>query len=226
MTIAQRLYLLIFTAIVGLASLAGLGLLQIEKVFTVTNVNTVPSLLALDEAFIPAAVLRVQVWQYLALSDAEKKSGLANEMALEHAKVIEALNKYEKEDLTDDRDKALLVVDRNALAEYDALREKVLALAALDKADDARDLLLANQTVFTRLSNAFDEHRKYNADLGYKGSEDAAAIFKNSKLLLITIALLVIVGTAAMALTLTRKIINGVNEAVKVAQTVAAGDLT
>src|SRR5476649_1649136 len=85
MTIAQRLYLLIFTAIVGLASLAGLGLLQIEKVFTVTNftnVNTVPSLLALDEAFIPAAVLRVQVWQYLALSDAEKKSGLANEMAL------------------------------------------------------------------------------------------------------------------------------------------------
>jgi len=229
MTIAQRLYLLIFTAIVGLASLAGLGLLQIEKVFTVTNftnVNTVPSLLALDEAFIPAAVLRVQVWQYLALSDAEKKSGLANAMALEHAKVIEALNKYEKEDLTDDRDKALLVVDRTALAEYDALREKVLALAALDKADDARDLLLANQTVFTRLSNAFDEHRKYNADLGYKGSEDAAAIFKNSKLLLITIALLVIVGTAAMALTLTRKIINGVNEAVKVAQTVAAGDLT
>src|SRR5471030_1769892 len=132
MTIAQRLYLLIFTAIVGLASLAGLGLLQIEKVFTVTNftnVNTVPSLLALDEAFIPAAVLRVQVWQYLALSDAEKKSGLANAMALEHAKVIEALNKYEKEDLTDDRDKALLV-DRTALAEYDALREKVLALAA------------------------------------------------------------------------------------------------
>ena len=46
MTVAQRLYTLIFAAVVGLASVAGLGMIQLDTVYTKTNfsnVNTVPS---------------------------------------------------------------------------------------------------------------------------------------------------------------------------------------
>jgi methyl-accepting chemotaxis protein len=229
MTVAQRLYLLIVSAIVGLVSLAGLGIVQMDKVYTAANfgnVSTVPSLLTLSDAFRKAAQLRTQVWQYMALSDPVKKSQMADKMRAGHAQVIDALNKYEKENLDDDKDKALLAAVRAALAEYDALRGKVLALADAGKSDEARDLLLLNQPVLIKLADAFDEHRQYNADLGYKNAEDAKTTLKNSNRLAVVIALLVVGGIAGMGLMLVRKIINSLNAAVKIAQTVAAGDLT
>src|SRR5471030_2495753 len=157
MTIAQRLYALIFAVVVGLVSLAGLGIYQMAQVYAganYANINTVPSLLALDDAFRAAAQLRVQVWQYMALKDAPKRSDMTTAMGGAHAKVIEAFNKYEKEDLSNDDDKALLTADRNALTEYDVLLGKVKALAKDDKSDEARDLALANRTVSTKLADA------------------------------------------------------------------------
>src|ERR1700693_1652060 len=148
MTVAQRLYLLIFAAVVGMASLAGLGMVQMDKVYTAAsyaNINTVPSLLTLDEAFKATAQIRVQVWAHMTLSDRAKKDEMVQKMNAEHAKVIEALDKYEKEDVSDGKDKALLVADRSALDAYDTLRAKVLALSDADKTEEARDLFLSNQ---------------------------------------------------------------------------------
>jgi methyl-accepting chemotaxis protein len=229
MTVAQRLYLLIFSAVVGMASLAGLGMVQMDKVYTATNftnVNTVPSMLVLDEATKQYALLRTQVWQYLAVSDASNRTSITQKMDSEHTQLVKALDKYEKENIADDKDKALLAVDRAALVEYEALREKVLTLAVTGKADDARDLLLNSTAIVTRLINAFGQHSQYNADLGEKGAGDAAATLKNSNRLAITIALLAIAAVAGMGLMLARKIVNALNEAVTIAQTVAAGDLT
>ena len=62
MTIAQRLYGLIFVAVLGLVLLAAAGMYQMDKVYTATNftnVNTVPSILTLDEAARPINLLRV-----------------------------------------------------------------------------------------------------------------------------------------------------------------------
>ena len=229
MTVAQRLYLLIFAAVVGMASLAGLGMVQMDKVYTAANfanINTVPSLLTLDEAFEPIATVRTRTWQHILLSDHAKKDAIAQEINTVHARIIAALDKYEKEDIADDKDKALLAVDRSELAKYDALREKVLLLSNADKTVDARDLLIANADVAGGLSAALNVHRQYNADLGKKGSEDAAATLKNSNHVAIMIALLVIAGIAGMGVLLARKIVNALNEAVTIAQTVAAGDLT
>lgn len=62
MNIKQRLHGLIGISTLIMASLAGLGIYQMEKVFDATNyanVNTVPSLLNLDESFKQYARLRV-----------------------------------------------------------------------------------------------------------------------------------------------------------------------
>ncbi|MBA5689885.1 methyl-accepting chemotaxis protein [Rugamonas apoptosis] len=229
MTIAQRLYALIFAVVVGMAGLAGLGIYQMAQVYAganYANINTVPSLLVIDQAFSAAAQMRVQVWQYMALKDTAKRSELATAIGVAHAKVIDAFNKYEKEDLSNDNDKALLAADRGALAEYDALREKVMALANEDKADEARDLLLSKQAVSVKVGEMIDVHRKYNADLGIKAAEEAAATLTHANWLAIIIAAAVIAVVAAMGLMLTRKLIASLKEAVKIAQTVAAGDLT
>ena len=53
MTIAQRLYILVLAAVLGLVGLSGLGYFQIGKVYTAANyanVNTVPSMLVLNNA--------------------------------------------------------------------------------------------------------------------------------------------------------------------------------
>jgi methyl-accepting chemotaxis protein len=229
MTVAQRLYLLIFAAVVGMASLAGLGMVQMSKVYTAANMgntDTVPGLLALDNAFAPMTLLRARVWQHIAMSDAAGKSVVAKKLDEAHAAAVAALDKYEKEQISGDKDRTLLQADRAALAEYDALRAKVLALSNEDKHDEARDLLLANTEAANAISVALDKHRKYNADRGLKNAEDAAATLKNSNMLAIGISLLVVAGVAAMGLMLARKIVNALNEAVTIAQTVAAGDLT
>src|SRR5471032_340149 len=229
MTIAQRLYTLIFSVVVGLVSLAGLGIYQMAKVYAganYANINTVPSLLALDDAFGSVARLRVQIWQYIALKDPGTKAEMETTMSGAHAKIIEAFNKYEKEDLSNDNDKALLTTDRNALAAYDVLLGNVKALAKEDKADEARDLALANKAVSTKLADAIEALRKYNADLGMKAAEDAAATLSSANSLAISIASAVIAAVAGMGLMLTRKLVTSLKEAVKIAQTVAAGDLT
>ncbi len=53
MTIAQRLYLLIFSAFLALAGLAGFGIFQMNKVYTATNyanVDTIPSITSMSIA--------------------------------------------------------------------------------------------------------------------------------------------------------------------------------
>jgi methyl-accepting chemotaxis protein len=232
MTVAQRLYLLIFAAVVGLASLAGLGMVQMSKVYTAAsfaNTDTVPGLLTLDEAFEPIAQLRVRTWQYLLLSDQAQKDKMAQNLNEVHVKIIAALDHYEKEDVSTDKDKALLAADRSALVKYDAVREKVLLLSNADKTDEARALLLANVDVANGISVALNEHRQYNADLGKKSAEDAAATLKDSNLLAIIIAVLVIAAIAGMGLILARSLLKQLGgEPVylaKITGAIAAGDL-
>jgi len=72
MTVVQRLSILIATVVLGLCALAGVGVYQTEKVYTTTNysnVNVVPSVLKLDQAFQSLAQLCSQLWEYLALTD-------------------------------------------------------------------------------------------------------------------------------------------------------------
>jgi len=229
MTIAQRLYTLIFSVVVGLVSLAGLGIYQMAKVYAganYANINTVPSLLALDDAFGSVARLRVQIWQYIALKDPAMKAETETAMNAAHGKIIEAFDKYEKEDVSNNDDKVLLTADRQALAAYDALLGKVKALASEDKVDEARDLALSNRAVSTNLADAIEAHRQYNAKLGVSAAADAAATLTHANWLAITIASAVIAAVASMGLILTRKLVNSLKEAVKIAQTVAAGDLT
>jgi methyl-accepting chemotaxis protein len=229
MTVTQRFYLLILTAVVGVASLAGLSVVQMDKVYVTTNqanVNTVPSLLTLEQASGAASRLRALVWRYISLTDLSKTSEMVKRMDLMHAEIVEGLNKYERECTDDDKDRALLAADRAALAAYDALIGKALALVDAGKADDANNLMWANEMVLNKLTDAFAEHRKYNVYLGNKLSADAATTMKNSNRLAIAISMLVVAGIAGMGWMLVRKIINALNQAVKIAQTVAAGDLT
>lgn len=229
MTIQQRLYAFIVIVVAGLVSIAGVGISQMAKVYdstNYTNVNTVPSLLTLADAAGSAAQLRTQLWQYMALNDPEKRAVLSGPMDQVHAKTLGAFDKYEKENLSNDEDKALLNADRAALNDYDVLLRKIKTLVDNGRADEARDLLFANQAVGLKVPSTIETHRQFNAKLGKEHADEASATAARSNWLSMIIAAVITAVVATMGILLTKNLINALKEAVKVAETVAGGDLT
>jgi len=136
MTIAQRLYVLIIAVVTGLASLAGLGTYQMAKVCegaNYANVNTVPSLRDLNHALSSVSALRILTWEYVAQADPAQRGQREQAMEAASERAKGALARYERENISNDQDRALLAADKKALAEYDALRKRIVILATVDE---------------------------------------------------------------------------------------------
>jgi hypothetical protein len=108
MTIARKMLLLVVVVMVGIVVLAGLGQFQMGRVFTAANyanINTVPSLLELSKAANAQDIIRVTIWQHLAQTEAGEMAKLEQKIEEQSKIVAESLKKYEKEDITDDKDR-------------------------------------------------------------------------------------------------------------------------
>ena len=143
MTLKQRLYLLICSAALGLAILAGLATYQIERVFTITNfsnINALPSVQVLQEAYVPLASVRAQVWQHITLEDKGRMAEIETRINANMAKLDEALKRYEGL-IADDKDRQLLREDREALEGYRQVREQTMALSRENRMAQALSLI-------------------------------------------------------------------------------------
>ena len=229
MTIAKRLYALILSVVLGLATLAGFSIYEMDRVYTAASyatLNTVPSLLTLNQAFVPFTQMRTAVWQHMASKDAARRAALEAGIREARAAVGQALDKYEKENLSDEQDKALLATDRAVLLRYDGVRDKVLALSKAGELDAARDLLMQNQPVIRELVDALAAHHRYNESLASKGAADGAATAASARWISSGLALAVTVLVAGMGLLLARRIAASLANAIGVARIIAGGDLS
>ena len=229
MSIAKRLYILIAFVTGVLIFLIGLGLTQISKVFEAanfTNVNVIPSLLAIDDSITAMSTMRVATLTYLSDNDETRRATYPARIDAARTKFLQALDKYEKEYIADQKDRELLAADRSTFATYDAVRTKVMALGAEGKLDEAKDLLITQAAVVQKALEALHEHQQYNVKIGNSGAEEASAVLKKANWTSSIVGVLAILAVAAMAMLLARKIVNGLNTAIEVASTVASGDLT
>ena len=229
MTIAQRLYALILSVVLGLAALTGFSIYEMDRVYTAASyatVNTVPSLLTLNQAFVPFTQMRTAVWQHMASKDAAARAKLEENINEARAAVSQALDKYEKEDISDEQDKALLATDRAVLLRYDGVRDKVLALSKAGELDAARDLLMQNQPIIKELVDALAAHHHYNEKLGNTGATEGAAAAASARWISIVLALSITAAVAGMGLLLARRIVASLASAIGVARTIAGGDLS
>ena len=97
MTIAKRLYALILSVVLGLVALAGFSIYKMDRVYKAASyatVNTVPSLLTLNHAFVPFTQMRTAVWQHLAVKDPAARDKLEAGIKEARAAVGQALDKY------------------------------------------------------------------------------------------------------------------------------------
>jgi len=229
MTIAKKLYLLIFFVVLGLFFVTGLNIYQIGKVDTAASYstrNTVPSVLTIDEASDAVFAVRVALWKYISTTDLATRNALEKSMNESRIKVIEAMNKFEREDISDANDAKLLAADRAAFADYEDVRAKVAALSAGGKIDEAHNLMLSSQPIVDKLMNVFPEHKNYNVMLGKQGEEIATETIKTANTLALVVSAIVVAAVTAIGLMLARKISRSLTEAIDVAKAIAAGDLT
>ncbi len=229
MSIKQRMYLLMFAAIVGLAGLAGMSFYQIDRVFTAANyttINVVPSLIALDEAATSFTAMRLKLWQYLGTNDAAAKNQILADMKDLHDITVKQIDLYEKEYLDDDTDKVMLKEDRSAFEAFAPIREKALGLANEGKVDEARAFMLANIAVGNRVNVAFKAHNDYNIVIAKRSEAEGNAILSSARMQASLIALIVIAVVGLMGFKITVRLINSLEEAVSISRTVASGDLT
>ena len=228
MSILKKMSLLVASALLGILVLVGVSEYQLRRVYEAANygnINTVPSLVVLHEAFAPLATLRTEVWQHIAQTDDAARTELERKIADNRRQVDEAFKKYEPL-LSDAKDKALLDADRTLMTEYDELREKALALGRQNKNTEARDLLMSRASVFTGLWSAFADHYQYNVDLGKKGAQDAVDAKSAAIALSIVIALATLLAVALIGFFITINITRPLAAAVRAADQLAEGDLT
>ena len=232
MTVKAKMTALLLVALVGMIALSIMSQYQAARVYDTASygtVNSVPSLLVLDDAFSELAVLRAQLWQHLSETDAAAKAQLEAAMHDDLQKLDDALKRYEPL-LSDDKDKSLLGADRASLAEYDALRAKALAFSNQRKSDEARNLLTANQVIIAEVWDAFAAHRAYNELLGKNAAEEAAAVKRTFGLIGwalagVSIAVMVCVGMF-MIRSLLRQLGAEPAYVASILKTVSEGDLS
>jgi methyl-accepting chemotaxis protein len=171
----------------------------------------------------------LNVWQHVATPDAAGMATAEKQMAARHQKVDEALKRYEVL-VSDARDREMFEADRTAIANYDIIKDKVVALSLAGHKTEALEVLMATKAQLAKGAEALNQHLQYNADLAKAASESAAKIQLSAMRMgvLLTLATLSIVGVLGLVIfrQLTRQLGGEPADVAEVANKVAQGDFS
>ena len=234
MTVASRLYLLIFMSVLGLFCLGGAGLYQMNRIYeSVSHVNAkiMPSMIALDEAAHALTDTRVRLDRYLLNADPARVPKLEKSIQAGRADLIDSLQRYEAH-INNSEDGALLAADKQALSDqlFPAL-DKTLGFLRFGQGAQAVESMLTEVTPAAQaVEAALDAHKQFNIDQSNKLGVDSAQIRENALLGLSLIALLTLVVVLAMGLLLVRNLMRQLggepDYAATVVAKIGAGDLS
>jgi len=232
--VRTKLFLLAAAAIIGIAALAITSEVESGRVYDAASfatVNTVPSMLKLDEAKAANQEGIKDFWKALGHPDAADRKPILEKLAANRATLAKALDEYEKNGLVGDaKDGAMLVEDRKAAEAVAPVMDEAIALIKDNKLPAARDAMIQKQPLIDTLNSALDAHILYNTDEGTAGAALAVKTRSNARLIEITIGLGVALATIVIAVLITRNITGQLggepDYAGDVMKKVAAGDFT
>ncbi|MDD3466080.1 MAG: methyl-accepting chemotaxis protein [Campylobacterales bacterium] len=213
MTISKQLILLVLSALIGMITMFGIGYIKIGNVYEETNycnVNSIPSITTLAAMTANVTTLRVTIWQYVVQTNEARAKDIEPRREKAKKALEENLKKYEKL-VSDDKDRALLKADIDALAKYDELTSKAIELCKNGKELEARDLLTNAREVVTNVGKVFEDHMKYNVELANQGSVVAASEKSSASAQMIVLAIITLIALIAMGYTMGKSIIDGVH---------------
>jgi len=214
MTISKQLISLIAVAAVGITLVFMTSVLKLDQVYEETNfcnVNSLPSVILLDDCLQDISSIRVLLWKSILEDDTAKIDEFDNTAKKARNDLSEKLKKYEKELVGDEKDGSLLKEDSSALAKFDEVYEKTMGLAKENKDKEAKEFLLSHEQEGIMLKKAFSEHIKYNEELSSKYAQSANEHKSSAKTLIIIASLLTIVIMLVFGKTIHYSIMYGVH---------------
>ncbi len=202
MTIARRLAILIFLAIVGLLIVGGIGLYEmgrINKGLMFANSDSIPSISTVDKIESTYLKLRTRVLYHLLASSASEKAEHEKLLEQYKAEMAKLVDGFANNLTSNARDKQYIEDTRKLLDEYYKTIQRALELSRANKTDEARDFLLdAGYKVAQQVTTNMEEHAHYNAELAAAAAKEAEASYAEGKLFSILSILLVTVGVAGL----------------------------
>jgi methyl-accepting chemotaxis protein len=238
MTVAQRLTLLAFSAVVGLVGLAGLGYYQMDRVYTAANygnINTVPTMAVLDDLRKNYLRVRIQMNRHILNTDESAIGEIEGVLKKNRENVMADVKKYQTNGcagsscVSDDKDKEYINQIGALYQEYDALIDPILAESRLNHNEKARDMAAKSIPLAEKISGVINDQFDYNNDLAKKAADEAVAIQKSAVTMSVSIALVVIAIVIAMSFFIIRNLVRALggepDAAAAVASKIAAGDL-
>ena len=218
LTIARRLQAMIACAIVALIVLAVSGAHVASNLrggVAYLYTNSLPSIATIAEVNENFLRLRLMVLYHIALKEPEKKAALEPQMKTQKEKILQGLARYEKELLSDAKDKEMLDVDKKFFTTY---FEEIEAALEKSRANDYEGTwaTVAKATGnMKQLTEAIEAHKKYNDQLAeefYKSSETSD---RQGQYIALALVLLSILGVGGIGFLLLR----GINKALQSTQT-------
>ncbi|HZX33436.1 MAG TPA: methyl-accepting chemotaxis protein [Rhodocyclaceae bacterium] len=229
MTIAKKMVLLILAALLGIGSLTGILLIQMNRVYdaaSYSTINTVPSVLTLGKAQEDVGLLRLLVFRHLLAADGAKKADIEAKMKETRDRIEKSFLVFEKENVSDETDKRMLADDRAALATYVDGMGPILALSREGKGAQALELAGKQASIPEVLAKTLRAHIEYNETLGKKGAAEAAAAKSAATASALILGVFLLASVGGIGWWTTRSILKPLGQAVRVADAIAAGDLT
>ena len=213
MSISKQLYIMIFVAVLGMGGVSFIGFTKINAVFEKTNyanVNSVPSILLLNDTMQNGYRLRLNLWEHISTEDSASME--KSEQAIKKVKesIDASLKKYEGM-LSDDADKASLEKDKAALLKALEVIESVTKLSRENKNVEAAALLNKSRPILLAFTQALDAHIKQNGEIAKNEAEKALEHKGNAEKLMLILSLIVIATCSLFGYAIRKSIIESVH---------------
>ncbi len=231
MTVFRKMLILILSALLGIALLAGVAQFQMNRVFEAANfgtINTVPALKALGDLQKNLLLTRIAVNSYILTSDINKRVELDKNIQNYKTKGDISLNEYFAT-LANEKDTKMFEEEQKLYKEYIEKISAILEMARANKIDDALKLHETAVSIATAAETAIAEHVTYNVQMGNEGQDLAIATESSSKLLSIIIASITMLTLGVIGFLIARSLLNQLGGepayAAEIVTRIATGDL-
>ncbi|EQM71269.1 methyl-accepting chemotaxis protein [Pseudomonas tohonis] len=233
MTISKKMILLVMSALIGILLLSGIAYQQLNQVYTAANfanVNSVPSIVALNKLRNAVNIQIQHVYAHILTTDDKAMAEVDATIKANQVDVMAAIDDYEKT-IVDTEDQQLFDADRKIISELLHKADSVLLLSRANQNNEARDAMIVLQSdVIEPLRNALNKHRDYNIRMATEGGQRAEATRQQATLISIVVSAITLLVIGLIGGLVTRNLLRQLGGepayAVDVVSRIAAGDLT
>lgn len=200
-------------AIIGTCTIFGISMNKIDQVYEETNyvtVNSLPSVLSLNDVTVFALRLRLVMWEHITQDNQEVNAKSKEGIMASLRDIEKEFKKYEGM-ISDDKDKALLAKDIEAFTAFKKLVDDLLKLSESGQKPEATIAFNKARPVLKALTSALDDHMQYNVELANKMSAHAAGVEKNASMLMIILSIAIISSIIFISILIRNNIMQGVH---------------